>query len=242
MDNKKVNNINIQASEVVEYNSLFKNQQHINLREINIIDFLTKIINDKIDINNDLSILEVGFNDGSRLKKVSSFYPNAKVIGLEVRQACVDNLVKDGYDCRLVTDELFDINNIFNINEKFDVIYGYNVIHHISVPYKYLRHLFTLLKPGGILLFPHESHSTHLTGYVLNTISGNWKYEMNIFKLSKNKIINDCKNYASKYNIGYNGLLCLFGFPKLNKIYRFFRFHKLPIINDIIILIEKNIN
>jgi trans-aconitate methyltransferase len=147
----------------------------------------------------------------------------------------VDNLVKEGYDCRLVDTEIFEI------TEKFDVIYGNSVIHHLSIPYDYLSHLYSLLKPGGLLIFPHESYSTHLTGFILATIAGNWKYEMNIFKLSKRKIIKYCSKYFNNFHISYNGLLCLYGYPKLNTIYRFFRFDKLPFFNELSIFIKKDI-
>jgi SAM-dependent methyltransferase len=237
MNNQIKNNIDIQSDGYVVYNSLIKNQKNLELRDLIITNSLIKTINDNINITDNSVILEVGFNDGSRLKKIASFYEKAKVIGLEVRQSCVDKLVKEGYDCRLVTDE------IFNINEKFDVIYGYAIIHHISIPYDYLRLLFSLLKPGGILIFPQEAYKTHLIASILSTISGIWKYEINMFKLSKRKIVNDCKKYTTNFKIGYNGLIFLYGFPKLNKIYRALSLHKLPFINDLSIFIKKeNLN
>jgi 2-polyprenyl-3-methyl-5-hydroxy-6-metoxy-1,4-benzoquinol methylase len=227
-------NINVQSDKTAKYNSMIKNKDNLVLRESLLFESLVKTINHNVIIDNNSSILEVGFNDGTRLKKISSFYKDAKVIGLEVRQECVDNLVNEGFDCRLVDKEIFDI------NERFDIIYGYNVIHHLSIPYEYLRHLYSLLNPGGVLIFPHESYSTHLVGYILNTITGNWKYEMNIFKLSRRKIIKDCIHYSKNFQIGYNGMLGLYSFPRFNKIYHSLYLHKLPFINDLSILIKKD--
>jgi hypothetical protein len=63
---------------------------------------------------------------------------------------------------------------------------------------------------------------------------------MNIFKLSKIKIIKDCKNYSKNFHVGYNGMLGLYSFPRFNKIYLSLFLHKLPFINDLSILIKKD--
>ncbi|MDR1576690.1 MAG: class I SAM-dependent methyltransferase [Deltaproteobacteria bacterium] len=236
MTDKSKNNLIIQSSEVVKYNSLIKNSKMHELKELYLFDSLTKIIDSNVKITSNSTILELGFNEGTRLKKIASYYKDSKVIGIEVRQSCVDKLVNEGYDCRLVNEEIFEI------NEKFDVIYGYLMVHHLSIPYDYLKHLYSLLKPGGILFFPNESYSTHIIGIILNTITGNWKYETNMFKLSRRKLIKECHKISNNFYIGYNGLLILYGFPKLNKIYRTLNLHKLPFFNDLSIFIKKDSN
>jgi 2-polyprenyl-3-methyl-5-hydroxy-6-metoxy-1,4-benzoquinol methylase len=234
MTDKSKDNLKIQSNEIVKYNSLIKNSRIHELKESYLFNSLTKIIDNNIKITNKSTILELGFNDGTRLKKIASYYKDSKVIGLEVRQQCVNKLVNEGYDCRLVTEE------IFKINEKFDVIYGYAIIHHLSIPYDYLKHLYSLLNPGGILIFPHESYSTHITGIILTTINGNWKYETNLFKLSRRKLIKECNKISNNFYISYNGLITLYGFPKLNKIYRILKLHKFPFFNELSIFIKKD--
>ncbi|MDR1576689.1 MAG: methyltransferase domain-containing protein [Deltaproteobacteria bacterium] len=236
MIDKSKDNLKIQSNEMVKYNSLIINLKFRELKELYLFDLLTKIIDSNVKITNKSTILELGFNDGTRLKKIASYYKDSKVIGIEVRKSCVDKLVNEGYDCRLVNEKIFEI------NEKFDVIYGYLMLHHISIPYDYLKYLYSLLKPGGILMFPIESYSTHIIGIILNTINGNWKYETNMFKLSRRKLIKECSKISNNFYIGYNGLLLLYGFPQLNKIYRTLNLHKLPFFNELSIFIKKDTN
>ncbi|MDR0549396.1 MAG: class I SAM-dependent methyltransferase [Deltaproteobacteria bacterium] len=234
MTNNNPDNIDVQADDVVKYKSLIIKNNKYKLVEQGLFSNLTNIIDSNIVINDNSSILEVGFGDGSRLKQINVFYKGAKVVGLEVRQSCVDNMVKDGYDCRLVTNEIFEM------DDKFDVIYGFQIIHHISTPYDYLAHLYSLLKPGGLLIFPHEAYSTNFLSFIIVTIQRHWKFESNLFKLSKNKIIQSCSKYSNNYNICYNGTTFLYAFPRLHSLYRFLRFHKLPFINDLSICIKKD--
>ncbi|MDR1084632.1 MAG: class I SAM-dependent methyltransferase [Deltaproteobacteria bacterium] len=234
MDNLSENNIKVQSDDTAKYNSLFRDPQHFIDRENFHLQFLTDLIDKNISVNENTAIMEVGFGDGERLKRISAHYSNAKIIGVEVRKNCVDDLASQGYDCRLVTEELF------KVDEVLDVIYGYNILHHISIPYDYLQHLYSMLKPGGILVFPYEAYITCLWTYIITTIYGNWKYEMNVFKFSKGKLKKNCKKFAANFYVGYNGLLCLPGFPRLNKFYRFFRFHKLPFINELMLFVKKD--
>jgi 2-polyprenyl-3-methyl-5-hydroxy-6-metoxy-1,4-benzoquinol methylase len=227
-------NIEAQSSDKVTYIRFYKNDAYLINIEKSYFDKLIKIIDQNVKIDENSTILEIGFNDGVRLKKIAAHYNNAHVMGLEVRQACVDNMVKEGYDCHLVNEEIFDI------SQKFDVIYGYHLIHHISTPYDYLKHLYSLLKPGGIFVFPSECHSTDLFQLVLTTLTRTWNVEINSLKLSKRKLIKSVKEYADLYHIVYNGPFFLPGFPRLNKIYRFFRFHRLPLLNNIFIFAKKN--
>ena len=137
-------NIDIQSNDTKKYEYIIHTKNYKKNILLTKYNQIVEYIDSNLTMTSNMSFLEIGFNDGLLLKSMQKKYPKAKFIGVEVRKSCVDNMVKQGFDCRLITNE------IFPINEKFDVIYGASVLHHISKPFDFIKHLFNALKYNEI--------------------------------------------------------------------------------------------
>jgi len=225
------NNISIQASENVSYNSLIKskalnkNREDYSIRQIT--GFIEDIIKESDDKN--LSVLEIGFGGGARLRELDRIYKNANFIGLEVRREPVDNMVALGYDCRLVKTEMFD--SFFDSGEKFDIIYGYGALHHMSDPYKSLESLIRLLKPGGIVMFFGEHHKYDLLSHLNAIVKKNWVYERNSLKVKRKCFKKVLERYTATYHIEYDNNGFVICFRRFNNLYCKLRMHRVPFWN-----------
>ncbi|OMQ02037.1 SAM-dependent methyltransferase [Lawsonia intracellularis] len=133
-------NIDIQSDDTKKYEYIIHTKNYKKNILLTKYNQIIEYIDSNFTVTSNMSFLEIGFNDGLLFKSLQKKYPKAKFIGVEVRQSCVDNMVKQGFDCRLITNELFPI------DEKFDVIYGASVLHHISKPFDFIKHLFKLSK------------------------------------------------------------------------------------------------
>jgi len=242
-------NIKIQADLSANYDFIISSEEYHRAREKFYLERLFAEIDKNLCVTPETFFLEVGFNSGRHLEAWAERYPEARFLGLEVRESCISNMKSKGYDCRLVDEEIFDC------NEKFDVIYGSGVLHHISKPYAYLDHVYSLLKPGGFLYFENEAHRYDFFDMLFITFSRGWKYEKNIFKLSKLKLIQhlSVRERESKERAGsspelpgwltalaeYDGMVFMSGFTKANVAYRKLRLHQIPFLNTIKIFIKK---
>lgn len=235
MSNKS--NINIQSDPDVAYGSMLPNRHYHAAKERFLMTNLTNTIERYVTVGVETSFLEIGFDNGARLKEMQKHYPNSHFVGLEVRDSCVATMVEEGYDCRLIKDELFTLDH-----QKFDVIYGFAVLHHISRPYDYLLHLLRLLKPGGIVLFQNEAHCFDFVSMVYITCVKMWKYENHLFKIRRMKVKRVLATVSREYSVQYDGMTFMPGFYILNRIYRMFCLHRLPFLNTLSILAQRPVS
>jgi len=227
-------NVDVQASEEVSYASLVKgkslnqNREDFYLKELcGIIDETSKRLGKK-----DLSVLEIGYSDGKRIKGLSEIYKEIKFVGLEVREKTVLDMQEQGYDCRLVDTELFD--EFFQDGEKFDIIYGFAILHHLNDPYKSLESIIKLLNPGGVVTFIREGHPYEIFGsYILTTILGNWQYEKNMFKMSKRKFKKLLRKYTDDYWVKYDNNGFTPCFKRLNSVYCALKLNRISLLNGL---------
>ena len=234
-------NIEIQSQEDATYEYLLQNRQYKSNIFADKFRQVTTYIDRGITSSENKTFLEIGFNDGLLLKSMQKKYPKAKFIGVEARKSCVDNMVKQGFDCRLITDEFF------SIDEKFDVIYGTSVLHHISRPFDFITYLYNdLLNPsssrgGGdkVITFVNEAHRYDLVSILHTTLVRTWKYEKHLFKLSKNKIKKALQVLTKEYIIDSNPPICITGFNSLNKIYRKMKLHHILFLGNLSFMIRK---
>ena len=230
--NKK--NVDVQASDEVSYDSLVKGKSLNQNREQFYIRELRDIIDETSERlgKTDLSILEIGFNDGKRIQTLSEIYEDIKFIGLEVREKPVEDMRALGFDCRLVDTEIFE--EFFNEGEKFDIIYGFAILHHLSDPYKSLESIINLLNPGGVVTFIREGHPYEIPGqYILTTLHGNWQYEKNMFKMNKKKFKQLLKKYTDDYWVKYDNNGFTPCFKRLNSVYCALKFDRIAFLNGL---------
>jgi SAM-dependent methyltransferase len=230
--NEQQKNISVQSDPTISYASILKDPGMLAARQ----SFYQKQLNEIINLftsGGEGQFLEIGFDDGAMLKAMSEQYPAAKFIGLEVRKSPVDALLAEGYDCRIVKEELFDI------AESFDVIYGFAVLHHMENPYKYLLHLYNLLNPGGIIIFLKEAHKWDIMSIMYSLIFGNIMQELNIFKLTKHKLLNYLSDKVNEIYCRYDGNAIMASMNRTNWYYRKLLLHKCPFFNTLSIVIKK---
>ena len=235
-------NVGLQASEDVSYDTFIKIKKLTDNRESYYTNMLCKMINETL-ANNDfanLSILEIGFDDGSQMRELSNLYESAVFTGLEVREKPVEDMIALGYDCRLVKTELFD--EFFEAGETFDIIYGIGVLHHMSDPYKTLESIIRLLNPGGALIFIREDHPYDILAYIHTTVNRAWPYEMNKFKMNRKSFKKLLKKYTNDCYVKYDNNGIVPCFKRLNKVFCALRLQRVPFWNsmDIYAKLEQN--
>jgi len=230
----KKENVDVQASEEVSYDSLVRakslnqNREDFYLRELcSVIDEVSKRLGKK-----DLSVLEIGYSDGKRIKGLSEIYKDVKFVGLEVREKPVQDMKDLGYDCRLVDTEIFD--EFFKDGEKFDIIFGFAILHHLNDPYKSLESIINLLNPGGVVTFIREGHPLEIFGsYILTTILGNWQYEKNMFKMRKRKFKKLLRKFTDDYWVKYDNNGFTPCFRRLNAVYCALKLDRVAFLNGL---------
>jgi SAM-dependent methyltransferase len=225
-------NVGLQASEDVSYDTFIKFKNLTENRERFYIKMLCNMIDETL-ANRDftkLSILEIGFNDGRQIRELSNLYKSAVFTGLEVREKPVEDMVAAGYNCKLVETELFD--EFFESGETFDIIYGFGTLHHMSDPYKSLESLLKLLNPGGALIFIREDHPYDMLAYIHTTVNRAWRFEKNKFKMNRKRFKKLLSRYTNDYYVIYdnNGIAPCFHW--LNKIYCALRLQRVPFWNS----------
>jgi len=226
-------NVSVQASDEVSYDTLVKAKTLLQNRDNFYFQSLCNMMDDTTLRlgRSDLSVLEVGFNNGKRLRELSRRYEDAFFIGLEVREKPVSDMKNLGFDCRLVETELF--NEFFNSGEMFDVIYGFAVLHHLSDPYKSLESLIKLLKPGGVLMFIREGHPFDVVSHLHTTILGNWEFEKNTFKMNRRRFKELLSRYSTDFYVKYDNNGIAPCFRRLNSIYCKLKMQRVPFWNGI---------
>jgi 2-polyprenyl-3-methyl-5-hydroxy-6-metoxy-1,4-benzoquinol methylase len=100
--------------------------------------------NKYIELNRDIYLLDIGYAKGSLSDNLSE-YKNIKKFGIDMHQRSNgDSLTFIRHDCNL---GLPDFGTLL-----FDVVFAGEVIEHIFDDRGFLKQIYAILKPGGILV------------------------------------------------------------------------------------------
>lgn len=134
------------------------------------------------DIKGDVSILDLGCDDGSWTVRLGERYQNPSLCGVEVVRERAKLAHEKGIDIKS-----FDLNGKFYLEDDyFDIVHSNQVIEHLYDTDNFISEVFRILKPGGY--------------FIVSTVSlSSWH---NIFSLLLGFQPFDLANISLKGNIG----------------------------------------
>jgi len=120
------------------------------------------IYDELLNHRSNLSVLDIGSNDGNSLmKRIGNRNEVSKIIGIEINKEACERAIKQyasdrvRFFCCNCEDACFagDLNSIMQKEgiEGFDIVTISMVLLHLKSPYQLLKNLRKVLKPGGAL-------------------------------------------------------------------------------------------
>lgn len=146
---------------------------------------------------NNLKMLELGCGTGEYTKKVARLFPKSKIIGLDISEQTV-SIAK--MKCKENENVSFVVKSAYHSGfpkESFDVIFGFYVLHHLSI-LKFRKEMFRILKSGGVAFF-YEPNLINPAVYLIKSNKylkekvGDSTYEWAINPLTIEKKLNSFK-------------------------------------------------
>ena len=103
----------------------------------------------RIPLADPKNIIDIGCGPGNSTNVIQSFFPNAKIIGIDNSKNMIETAKKeypqlDFKLCDVTTD-------LHTINEKYDIVFSNACIQWVPEHEKIIPRLFSLVKEGGVL-------------------------------------------------------------------------------------------
>jgi ubiquinone/menaquinone biosynthesis C-methylase UbiE len=102
----------------------------------------------KLANNDEALLLEVGCSSGYLLQDFQKYFPNLNIIGSDY---LAEPLKKLSIHCPKIPLLQFDLQNCPLPDDSVDGVVALNVLEHIEKDELALKHLYRILKPGGIM-------------------------------------------------------------------------------------------
>ncbi len=94
-------------------------------------------------------VLEIGSSSGFMLRQIRNNFPEIFLIGADIVQKPLLMIAREMPDVPLLQ---FDLTNCPLPDQSVDIILMLNVLEHIHDDKKALRHIYRILKPGGVAI------------------------------------------------------------------------------------------
>ncbi|MFQ5821803.1 MAG: class I SAM-dependent methyltransferase [Candidatus Heimdallarchaeota archaeon] len=147
-----------------------------------------KILADRMRLQPDMFLLEVGPGKGTYTLEVAKRIPNGKIIAIDIQESVVRKLKEKCEELGItnVEPKVMDVYNLDFDNEVFDRAFLISCLPEIPNPIRALRELNRVLKPNGLLClveaFPDPDYPLPRTefrwakdaGFTLDSRHGNW--------------------------------------------------------------------
>ena len=157
-----------------------------------------KTLADRMQLQPDMFILEVGPGKGTYTFEVAKRVPDGKVIAIDIQESVVRKLKKKCEELGItnVEPKIMDVYNLNFDNEVFDRVFLISCLPEIPDPVRALKELNRVLKPNGLLClveaFPDPDYPLPRTeikwakdaGFTLDATHGNWFIYYLIFSTS----------------------------------------------------------
>ena len=102
----------------------------------------------KLAHNDEALLLEVGCSSGYLLQDFQKYFPNLNIIGSDY---LAEPLKKLSIHCPKIPLLQFDLQNCPLPDDSVDGVVALNVLEHIEKDELALKHLYRILKPGGVM-------------------------------------------------------------------------------------------
>lgn len=117
---------------------------------------------EKLSIQNNDRVLEIGFGNGSHIPKILSKASMIKYTGLDISETMV-NIVEKEYAKEIelgqLTLHLGSSSEMPFSHNTFDKIFTVNTIYFWEDPIEHLKQIYNVLKPGGLFCLAFKSKS-----------------------------------------------------------------------------------
>ena len=154
---------------------------------------------DRLRLQSDMHVLEVGPGKGSYTIEVARRVPNGKVVAIDIQESIVKKLEQKCGELGIdnIEPRVMDIYNLNFENEVFDRIFLICCLPEIPDPIRALRELNRVLKPNGLLCLVEafmdpdyplprtEIRWAKDAGFTLDSEHGNWFIYYLLFRKSK---------------------------------------------------------
>lgn len=105
-----------------------------------------------VNYENPLQVIDIGAGTGFITQALSKLVPNAKFDAFDIEPVMVEEMKKTLPKDSNIKPHLMEENKIEAPDDFADVVMMINLFHEINRPYKLLREIKRVLKPGGKLL------------------------------------------------------------------------------------------
>lgn len=165
---------------------------------------IVKIIYEEFGNNQKIRLLDLGSGTGTLLIKLSSYFPEARLVGVDISKEMVGiaNQKLDKFKIYNVEFKIGDINNV-DFKEQFDIITCLNSFHHYENHDLLIKKIYYALDNNGIIILLDPIKNGFLRGLWVRLLKNHFFDELYARYFLKSELVdifrkNNMSLYKSK--------------------------------------------
>lgn len=140
----------------------------------------------RLDLENPLTVLDVGCGPGNSTRILKNRFPDAEVIGMDNSDEMLKKAAALNPDIKFIK---FDISNdLSEFAGKFDIVFSNACIQWLPNHKKLISNLMALLKPNGILAVQIPMQREHPIHTIISEITDSPKWSGKLTKRESNNL------------------------------------------------------